>query len=91
MTDSTTPKNEQRVPLATWLEARKNPELSMDDKHALRVQSSWVDKSLRHLVFRALVSTADPRMIDPDEFLTVDGSFQRDPKEGGKPLGLRKM
>ena len=75
MTESTTNDREQRVPLATWLKENKNVELSMDAKHTLRTQSSWVDQSVRHMVFRALVSRIDPRMVDPDEFLTVDGSY----------------
>lgn len=75
MTDSLIPKQATCTPLAAWLESSKNVELSMDDKHALRVQTRWVDQSLRHMVFRALVSRTDPRMVDPDEFLTVDGSY----------------
>jgi hypothetical protein len=75
MIDSTTNNREQRVPLSTWLKEHKNSEMSMDAKHALRTQSGWVDQSVRHMVFRALVSRVDPRMVDPDEFLTVDGSY----------------
>lgn len=70
------PRHPDSKPLGQWLADYNRTDLSMEQRLRLRQQVGWVEQHLRNMVLKTLMSRLEaPRMVDPNQFLTVDGSY----------------